>query len=247
MGEGASLLPGWYSEPESIGALPEWIVQLQRMAIPCPHCRVPTPGKITTYWEHKTHLDVAMAVIVWECLSCHEVFYALARGKKDANNQFSGVVRLIYPQIARRPPCPPEVIEPFRSDYEEACAVLPYSAKASAALSRRCLQNLIQRQANISPKLKLWEQIRELAKSPGFPSELAHLLDVIRHCGNGSAHPWEQENTREIIDIEPCEAEWALEVLEALFDYWFVAPIRTEARKAALNQKLAAAKQRLIP
>jgi hypothetical protein len=45
--------------------------------------------------------------------------------------------------------------------------------------------------------------------------------------------------TREIVPVEPGEAEWNLDVLESLFDFYFVAPARTKARRDALNKKLA--------
>ena len=37
----------------------------------------------------------------------------------------------------------PEVPKPIAADYVEACQVLPLSAKASAALARRCLQAML--------------------------------------------------------------------------------------------------------
>ena len=41
------------------------------------------------------------------------------------------------------------------------------------------------------------------------------------------------------MDVEPGEAEWNLDVLEVLFDFYFVAPDRTKARRNALDKKLA--------
>jgi len=58
---------------------------------------------------------------------------------------------------------------------------------------------------------------------------IAQAIDAIRHIGN----------TGEIMDVEPGEAEWSLDVLEALFDHYFVQPTVLAAKKAALNQKLA--------
>ena len=40
------------------------------------------------------------------------------------------------------------------------------------------------------------------------------------------------------MDVEPGEAEWNLEALEGLFDFYYVQPARTALRKAALNKKL---------
>lgn len=40
---------------------------------------------------------------------------------------------------------PPEVPAEIAAGYIEACNVLPISAKASAALARRCLQNMLHK------------------------------------------------------------------------------------------------------
>jgi len=41
-----------------------------------------------------------------------------------------------------------------------------------------------------------------------------------------------------IVDVEDGEAEWNLDVLDLLFDFYFVQPAISAKRKAALNQKL---------
>ena len=41
--------------------------------------------------------------------------------------------------------------------------------------------------------------------------------------------------------VEPGEAEWTLDVLDGLFDFYYVQPAVLAARKAALNAKLASA------
>jgi len=54
---------------------------------------------------------------------------------------------LVWPKGVSRAPVPPEVPPDIVEDYKEACLVLADSPKASAALSRRCLQNLLRRAA----------------------------------------------------------------------------------------------------
>jgi hypothetical protein len=41
--------------------------------------------------------------------------------------------------------------------------------------------------------------------------------------------------------VEPGEAEWNLDVLEALFDFYFVQPELLKKKRAALDAKLAEA------
>ena len=79
-----------------------------------------------------------------------------------------------------------------------------------------------------------------------LPSHIADGLDAVRNIGNFAAHPIKSQSTGEIVPVEPGEAEWNLDVLESLFDFYFVSPARTKARKEALNKKLADAGKRLL-
>jgi hypothetical protein len=42
----------------------------------------------------------------------------------------------------------------------------------------------------------------------------------------------------EVVPVEPGEAEWNLDVLEALFDFYFVQPAWVKKKRDALNLKL---------
>lgn len=133
---------------------------------------------------------------------------------------------------------PKEVPNEFGEDYKEACLVLSDSPKASAALSRRCLQHILREKAGVRPQ-NLNNEIDEVL--PKLPSYLAEAVDAIRNIGNFAAHPLKSTNSGEILVVEPGEAEWSLEVLEQLFDFYFVQPERLKAKKAALDKKLAEA------
>ncbi|MDO3643846.1 DUF4145 domain-containing protein [Mucilaginibacter sp. L3T2-6] len=162
--------------------------------------------------------------------------YIHGNGTWDLGNVASS--RLIYPKSSSRPPVPIEVTDYIAQDYLEACLVMNDSPKASAALSRRCLQNLLLDQAGVS-KGDLSKQIQTVIDSGKLPSHLAEDIDAIRNIGNFAAHPNKSISTGEILEVEPHEAEWNLEVLEALFDFFYVVPERARARKAALNAKLS--------
>lgn len=47
--------------------------------------------------------------------------------------------------------------------------------------------------------------------------------------------------TLQVIAVEPEEAEWCLEIVEEMFEHFYVKPAQAKARKAALDAKLAAA------
>ena len=67
---------------------------------------------------------------------------------------------------------------------------------------------------------------------------MSEAIDGIRNIGNFAAHPLKSQSTGEIINVEPGEADWNLDVLEGLFDFCFVQSERLKQRRAALDQKL---------
>jgi hypothetical protein len=73
-----------------------------------------------------------------------------------------------------------------------------------------------------------------------LPSALSESIDAIRNIGNFAAHPLKSKSTGEIVDVEPGEAEWNLDVLESLFDFYYVQPAVLKRKREALNAKLAA-------
>lgn len=84
----------------------------------------------------------------------------------------------------------------------------------------------------------LAKEIDDFIQLNGVPSYLTDAVDAIRNIGNFAAHPLKDTHSGEIVDVEPGEAEWLLEVLEALFDFAFVQPKKLEERKKKLNKKL---------
>ena len=151
---------------------------------------------------------------------------------------------LVTKMIRSRPP--PEVPPEFAKDYEEACSIIKHSPKASAALSRRCLQHILREKTGVKQGT-LHSEIRAAVDGNLFPSHIAELLDVPRQLGNFAAHPMKEPNTGIIVDIEPWEAEWCLEVIEALFDYCFVGPARNAERLDRLRQKRGGSGQEALP
>ena len=137
-------------------------------------------------------------------------------------------------------PLGPEVPGDHAENYREASWVFPDSPKASAALSRRALQGLLREVGNVKPS-DLSNEIEQVLKIGGLPSHLADAIDAVRNIGNFAAHPVKSSNTGEIVDVEPGEAEWLLDVLEGLFDFYFVQPAILERKRVALNKKLAEA------
>lgn len=145
-------------------------------------------------------------------------------------------VFILLPRTSSRKPLPPDVPEPYRSLYAEAALILQDSPRASAALSRRCLQHLV-REVMKAPPGDLYREIEWVIEHAGLPGYVTDSLHDLRTIGNMAAHPNKSTATGEYLDVEPGEAEWTLDTLDALFSHLFVEPAKTAARKAALTAR----------
>jgi hypothetical protein len=186
----------------------------------------------------KPGMDGPFSIALTSCPACKQSIIFLIRlapGEPPSRQWMQ-----IWPKGVGRSPLPPEVPEEFATDYREACLVLNDSPKASAALSRRCLQNLLRNSAAVKPN-DLSKEIDEVLTSKTLPSDLAEAIDAIRIIGNFAAHPLKSTNTGLILEVERGEAEWTIDVLEDLFDFYFVRPARIASKRNALNKKLTEA------
>jgi hypothetical protein len=163
------------------------------------------------------------------------VAYAGPADRKE--EKFLDETKFIYPHASLRPPCAKEVPSDLAEDYNQASLILNDSPKASAALSRRCLQNLLRQYANVKPQ-ELSKEIQEILDQKRLSTPILQSLDAVRNIGNFAAHPNKSTSTGEILSVEPGETEWCLDVLESLFDHYFVQPAIIEKKRSELNKKL---------
>lgn len=150
----------------------------------------------------------------------------------------------VLPTATYRRPTPTEVTSTaIKTDYEEACRVLPISSKASAALSRRCLQAVLRDHGYLQKDLvqQIDALLKESDPTKAIPTGLRDTVDAIRNFGNFSAHHINDQTTLQVIDVEPGEAEWCLDILDEMFDHYYVKPAKAAERKKALDEKLKAA------
>jgi hypothetical protein len=212
----------------------------------CPHCQV----AIHTTLQNE-HLgrdkDGFWNALRTVCPSCQRMFivlqltpYAVPLGDVQT---VKAKEFLAYPRGSLRARAAVEVPDKFADDYNEACAVLNDSPKAAAALARRCLQHVLRAHAKVT-SADLIKEIDQAISTGRLPSHINSSLDSVRNVGNLAAHPIKSQRTGEILNVEPGEAEWTLDTLEALFDFYFVEPAKAKARADALNAKLQEAGKR---
>lgn len=87
-------------------------------------------------------------------------------------------------------------------------------------------------------KTSLYLEIEYFINNADAPSYLKKSIDAVRNYGNFAAHPLNCLDSGMIVDVEPSEAEWSLEVIKLMFDYVFVQPMLLEEKRNMLNLKL---------
>lgn len=198
----------------------------------CPHCGVSNRfEEVYTFadgrWDNQTEIilrkgtDINTKLYFCKCANCSELILTY----KDL---------MIHPLGVQRNLAPKEVPSNIKNDFKEACLVESLSPKASAALARRCLQSLLHEQGIKERTLN--DEIEKAMEN--LPTHLSEAIDAIRNVGNFAAHEQKSISSGEILDVEAGEVEWTLDVLEQLFDFYYVEPAKTKAKKDALNVKL---------
>jgi len=129
---------------------------------------------------------------------------------------------------------PDYVPAPIREDYEESCLIAELSPKASATLSRRCLQGILRDFWKVKPG-KLANEIAQIK------DKCDHLtwdaIEAVRKVGNIGAHMEEDVNV--IVDVVPGEAQLFIRLIETVVKDWYIA---TAERKKRLEDVVAVAK-----
>ncbi len=210
----------------------------------CPSCQVAFHDKDDNWkWCNMSSSDDqahVWACSITECPACYAPIVKLEDFERFSGNLITS--ELIFPYS----PAPAihvssSVPTSMSTDYIEATKVLPISPKASAALSRRILQSILKEQGYFDRDLakQVDAVLNEKDTSKVLPLAIRGKIDAIRNFGNFSAHPITDLTTLQVIDVEPQEAEWCLEIVSDLFEHYYARPAEDARKLAELNQKLA--------
>ncbi|MFC5566105.1 DUF4145 domain-containing protein [Rubellimicrobium aerolatum] len=144
----------------------------------------------------------------------------------------------ITPESSARPQ-PSYIPLALVEDYNEACRIRDLSPKAAATLARRCIQGMIRDFAGVKGRT-LYDEITALKmmvekdEAPrGVSIESVEAIDHIRSIGNIGAHM--EKDIDLIIPVEPEEAQVLIELIESLFEEWYIERYRRQQRFAAIN------------
>lgn len=196
----------------------------------CPYCSITMPITNETYIsqfpafgtyngrksmyqpDESRFIDSCLQIQFYKCPNCGEyTIFAIGKGSKVED------VFVPIKPISSAQQFPKYIPEGIRNDYEEACAIVNLSPKASATLSRRCLQNMIRDFWKIKEK-NLYAEIEAL--DAVIPPTQKKVLHSLRQIGNIGAHPEADINT--IIDIDPEDASKLIKVIEFFIDKWYI-------------------------
>lgn len=144
---------------------------------------------------------------------------------EDKLNELVKSWRLIPPSNAKV--YPNYIPKPLIDDYTESCLIKENSPKAAATLARRCLQGIIRDFWGVKAG-RLVDEIEAIK------DKIDHLtweaIDAVRKVGNIGAHM--EKDISLIIDVDPNEAELLINLIETLFQDWYV---NREERKKRLR------------
>ncbi len=221
----------------------------------CPFCQRPQTVSNSKFHSEQyglalgdtKHGRIGLKVIAIGCSnpSCKDVSIAVIIGTATNQNQeyifyFKDEISVhrIRPESSHK--LQPDFIPtPIIQDYIEASRIRDLSPKASATLARRCIQGMIRDFCKIS-KNKLIDEIIELAKRlqdgtapAGVNSESVEAIDHVRSIGNIGAHM--EKDIDVIVDVDPGEAQALLDLIEMLFEEWYVARNTRQLKLAKLK------------
>jgi hypothetical protein len=155
--------------------------------------------------------------------------------------------RALPPSSAK--PQPNYIPSALTEDYYEACAIRDDSPKAAATLARRCIQGMIRDFCKIS-KNRLVDEIdtlRDTVNAGGGPSgvtiEAVDAIDHVRKIGNIGAHMEKDINL--IVPVDAGEAQALIELIEMLFEEWYVAQHVRQQRLSTIS-KIGVGKEQQI-
>jgi Domain of unknown function (DUF4145) len=192
------------------------------------------------------HGQLYAAVTVFSCANpaCKEatiicgIYDAFAKDSTTSKRRSFQIGTQLWPRSGGKT-TPDFVPVKIREDYAEAYLIRELSPKASATLSRRCLQGIIRDFCKIDEHtLHLAiKALRILAADGTLPAgvtvDAMNAIDDVCHIGNIGAHIEDDVNL--IVTTEPLESQVLLELLNFLINDWYVERERRVMHRLALT------------
>lgn len=227
----------------------------------CPTCSQNTPdawkklivsraGVTTKYTLEAPHLHYVQ--FDWMHCANPECRQLIVRGHSTQTRLTSGVPEettetwFAHPRRASRPldPLVSQKAPELADDYAEASAILDISPRMSAVLSRGILADLLERHAGLDD-YNLSDRVDKFRADTRHPSMLREHMHHFREIADFGAHT-QRNDQDQIIEVDRDGAEWMLDYLERLFDYFIVSPEKDREIAAKWDENLKDAGRRPI-
>jgi hypothetical protein len=135
--------------------------------------------------------------------------------------------------------------EPFRTDYVEAAAILDASPRMSSVLSRSLLADLLEEYAGLDD-FSLNARIKSFREDTKHPANLREGMHHFREIADFGAHT-QKNDQAQIISVTREDAEWMLDFIDRVFDYFIVSPEKDRQMLGKWDENIADAGRKAIP
>jgi hypothetical protein len=199
----------------------------QRME--CPHCGSEFEGTPHTF-ALGIDQDGTWQVSNSRCPACDRLIVAVC--SKEGKNYPAYPAGVVKARLSE------DVPAEIAAEYWTASQVLVYSEEASAAISRRLLQRVLATQAGAGYG-GLAEQIQRAVASPTMPSYLKEGLQTLAKVARLQSGEAKSYRCDALAPVNEGEAEWMLEILKPLFEFYYVQPARLRRKRYEIEERLA--------
>jgi hypothetical protein len=196
----------------------------------CPHCQTEIDVKPHSFALGEDQ-DGTWQVSSLRCSACDRLIVDI--GTKE------GRTFPVWP-ASSRPTLSEDVPSEFSAEYHTASRILADSPEASAAISRRLLHRFLASHVGAGGG-GLAEQVRRAADSEQIPPYLDEALRALSRVAKFSSEGHKSLHPEALTAPEPEEPEWLLDVLQSLFELYFVQPARMRRRLDALEERIGPA------
>lgn len=226
--------------------------------VECPHChKAFHREEITIYFGEDADGHWAASGMLCPRPDCKRFSLYLKKGRPyyasgGTHTYIDGFTpsetKIIRPEALLPNSIPPGTPKEIERDYVEATMVLNISLNASAALSRRCLQNILRQRSsqdvqNFPQNGSLYQEIEAVMESKKLPPTINDKLHAIRELGNLAAHPLQDKYTSLIVPVELGEAKLILDIINDLLYYYYIQVPKTKQTIAGISKKIDATKK----
>lgn len=177
---------------------------------------------------------------IYICPSCKEriierksgIYYidsSSGEGYWDYDDNYNDIIYPLFAELSVNKYVPTL----YANEIKRANAIINISSDASAVLSRRILQLIINREFQIKQG-NLKKDISKFLERKDLPDYLIQALNHVREYGNTAAHG-KSVFIDNVYSVTNKQAKYLIDTLIALFDYAFIQPKRTQEFEERLH------------